>query len=151
MPDVRVFIDSNTFLYTFDEQQPRKAAQAQHWLRYLAKLDWGVANLQVLNEVTNVIVRKSHRFAGVDPFYRVDTFASFGSTPLTNEIALTARDVFRGFRYSWWDCLLLASAIELGCTHFLSEDMQDAQAVRLPGGALTIVNPFVQTPEEILV
>ena len=49
-------------------------------------------------------------------------------------------------RKRWWDCLLLASALELGCTHFLSEDLQDGQVIE----GLTIVNPFAHTPEEIL-
>jgi predicted nucleic acid-binding protein len=32
MPDVKVFIDSNVFLYTFDEFEIEKRAMAQRWL-----------------------------------------------------------------------------------------------------------------------
>jgi predicted nucleic acid-binding protein len=41
---------------------------------------------------------------------------------------------------------LLASAIELGCTHYLSEDLQDGQVI----DGLTIVDPFAHSPEQIL-
>ena len=46
--------------------------------------------------------------------------------------------------YSWWDCLLIASALEAGCSHFLSEDLQDVI------GGLTIIDPFAHTPDQIL-
>jgi predicted nucleic acid-binding protein len=42
--------------------------------------------------------------------------------------------------------LLLASALELGCSHFLPEDLQDGQQI----GGLTIINPFLHAPEAIL-
>jgi predicted nucleic acid-binding protein len=76
----------------------------------------------------------------------------FGISPLTIETTLAARDVLLRFRYSWWDSLLLASAVELGCTHFLSEDLQDGQ--RIVAGSrrgLTIVDPFAHSPDQILV
>ena len=44
-------------------------------------------------------------------------------------------------RLSYWDALMLASAREVGCTTFISEDLQDG--ARLFG--LEIVNPFGAT------
>jgi predicted nucleic acid-binding protein len=57
-----------------------------------------------------------------------------------------ARRLHLRYRYSWWDCLLLASAIELGCTHFLSEDLHNGQAIE----GLTIIDPFAHSPDQIL-
>jgi predicted nucleic acid-binding protein len=37
-------------------------------------------------------------------------------------------------------------AAQLGCTHFLTEDLQDGHQI----AGLTIVDPFAHTPEEIL-
>ncbi len=37
------------------------------------------------------------------------------------------------------DALIIASALEVGCTTLLSEDMQDGRTIRRP---LTITNPF---------
>jgi predicted nucleic acid-binding protein len=145
MPEGRIFIDSNTFLYTFDQDETNKQKVAQDWLTALAEGDAGVTNLQVLNEVASVATRKSSRFD--DPFFRIDSFAQFGTTPISFDTSLIARKIHTSTSYSWWDCVLLASALELGCTHFLSEDLQDGQVV----DGLTIVDPFAHSPQQILV
>ncbi|MBN9303650.1 MAG: hypothetical protein BGO82_14870 [Devosia sp. 67-54] len=151
MPGASVFIDSNTFLYTLDEAERDKCSSAKVWLNTLTIRNSGVTNLQVLNEVTNVITRKIAKFGSDDPFFRVDAFAAFGSNPLTNAAGMKARALFLRYRYAWWDCLLLASALELGCTHFLSEDLQDGQRIAIsPEQSLTIINPFAHSPEQIL-
>ena len=151
MPGVKVFIDSTTFLYTFDTSEIDKGRVAQLWLERLTDDDCGVTNLQVLKEVASVATRKTGRFGG-DPFFRIDAFADFGTHPLTFETSLAARILHLNHFYSWWDCLLLASALELGCTHFLSEDLQDGQRIVAEGRqGLTIVDPFAHSPAQILV
>jgi predicted nucleic acid-binding protein len=44
------------------------------------------------------------------------------------------------------DELCHQTRVKLGCSHFLSEDLQDGQQI----GGLTIINPFLQAPETIL-
>lgn len=149
MPAARLFIDSTTFLYTLDRAEQQRASQVQHWLTYLSSINAGCTNLQVLNEVASVITRKTARFPGRDPFFEIDAFAQFGSTPLSPDATLLGRIIFRRYRYSWWDCLLLASALELGCTHFLSEDMQDGQTISDDSRSLTIIDPFAHSPEQL--
>jgi predicted nucleic acid-binding protein len=151
MRDARVFIDSTTFLYTRDRAEPAKGNVAEGWLKALAEHDAGVTNLQVLNELVSVITRKKERFVGRDPFLEADIVAIFGSAPLSSDAALSARAIFARYHYSWWDCLLLASALEHECTHFLSEDMQDGQHVALGAEqGLTIISPFAHSPLDIL-
>lgn len=101
MPDARVFIDSNVFLYTFDEFEIEKRAMAQRWLIELSERNRGVTNLQVLNEVTNISTRKLSRFGKDDPFVRIDAFSIFGSTPTTYATAVSARRYHTVYRYSW--------------------------------------------------
>jgi predicted nucleic acid-binding protein len=145
-----VFVDSNTLLYPFDRFELEKGQASDLWLRELIASQSAVANLQVLNEVTNVILRKALRFAAIDPFPIVDRLTGLGITPLTIEAWALARILHSRYRYSWWDCLLLASALELGCTHFLSEDLQDGQRIEAGGKALTILDPFAHSPEQLL-
>ncbi|NGN41352.1 PIN domain-containing protein [Mesorhizobium sp. CGMCC 1.15528] len=145
MPGAKVFIDSNTFLYTFDVYEGEKRPVAQHWLEYLSNRNCGVTNLQVLNEIANVAIRKSAKFGDTNVFFRIDAFADFGSHPLRLETTIAARAIHLTSRYSWWDCLLLASALELGCKYFLSEDLQDGQVIE----GLTIIDPFAHSPEQI--
>jgi len=147
MQGARVFIDSTTFLYTIQPADIGRRNLARTWLTVLTETDSGVTNLQVLNEVTSVLTKKARKFDGDDPFMQVDGFADFGTEPIGIATVGVARQLHRRFACSWWDCLLLASALELGCTHFLSEDLQDGQVL----GDLTIVDPFAHSPDQILV
>lgn len=151
MPGAKVFVDSTTFLYSIDAVERSKGRLAQSWLNSLTRNRAGMTNLQVLNEVASVITRKAARFGASDPFITIDAFATFGSAALSHESALAARQIFLRHHYSWWDCLLLASALDLGCTHFLSEDLQSGhQITDDTGRALTIIDPFAHSPEQIL-
>jgi predicted nucleic acid-binding protein len=146
MPGARVFIDSTTFLYAIQPADVGRRKLARMWLTLLTETDAGVTNLQVLNEVTSVLTRKARKFDGGDPFMQVDGFADFGTEPIGIATVGFARELHRRYAYSWWDCLLLASALELGCSHFLSEDLQDGQVIE----GLTIVDPFAHSPDQIL-
>lgn len=151
MPAVRVFVDSTTLLYTLDRRELAKGQTALDWLVELRRARVGVTNLQALNEVTSVATRKADRFGG-DIFPDIDAFAMFGTSPVTFAASLAARDLRLRYGYAWWDCILLASALHLGCTHFLSEDLQDGQRIAAGGGrGLTIVDPFAHSPQHILV
>ena len=140
----RTFIDSNVLLYAAEEKAGTKAARSAEWLRYLLRTGLGIANLQVLNEVTNVLIKHG----GMRPeavFSIVDGYALFGSSAINFETVAAARILHFENGYSWWDCLLLASAIELRCRFFLSEDMQDGHRIR----GLTIISPFRHSPPQI--
>jgi predicted nucleic acid-binding protein len=141
-----VFFDTNVILYIHDKQAGEKSDKALAWLRAAAMQQKARINLQVLNELTSVLVRKNWFDTREQIFAAVDQFSAFGNTPLTARIANQSRPIFLAHQLSWWDCLLLASAIDLGCTHFLSEDLQDGQTIE----GLTIVSPFAHTPDQIL-
>lgn len=152
MPAARVFIDSNVLLYTRDEDLSEKATAASRWLREAVLRNLACANLQVLNEVTHVMLRKRRDLRAEQIFEAVDDLQFLGVSPIDGRVAMRARGIRLKTAYSWWDCLLLASALELGCSHFLSEDLQDGQRIEYEAGkGLTIIDPFAHTPEQILV
>lgn len=103
-------------------------------------------NLQVLSEVTNVMLRKRGDLSAQEIFTQVDELRALGVSPIDQQTVSATRRIRLQTGYSWWDCLLLASAIELGCSHFLSEDLQDGHAIQ----GLTIIDPFAHSPEQIL-
>jgi len=57
-----------------------------------------------------------------------------------------AWDIEDRLGFSWWDATIVAAAQSSGCTHLLTEDLQDGQ--RLDG--LTIISPFTHAPETVL-
>lgn len=146
MPAVSFFVDTNTLVYLHDRNDLTKGASVARWLLDLSDRRMARTNLQVLNELTNVLLKKKWFDSPATVFSIVDTLAALGSASLTlNDVALS-RQLHQNLQYSWWDCLLLASAINLGCTHFLSENLQDGQTIQ----GLTIVSPFAHTPDQIL-
>jgi predicted nucleic acid-binding protein len=120
---------------------------AQGWLLSLSHNGAGMNNLQVLNETASLLLKRRRNVPPIDVFTTVDRFAEFGMQPLGPTHVSLGRELHLRYRYSWWDCLLLASAVDLGCTHFLSDDLQDGQAIE----GLTIVDPFAHSPEQILI
>ncbi|MGE0500119.1 MAG: PIN domain-containing protein [Rhizobiaceae bacterium] len=151
MPAARIFLDSNVLLYARDDVAGPREKSADDWLTALAASGAGRTNLQVLNEVMNVMLRKRQSVPAEQIFAEVDALAFFGADPITGRTVTSARSVRLRTSFAWWDCLLLASALELGCSHFLSEDLQDGQRIEDgTGRALTIVDPFAHTPADIL-
>lgn len=147
MQDVSIFIDSNVFLYARDLENKQKSEQSNQWLRRLIAMGAACTNLQVLNEVTHAMLRKRRDLQPETIFAEIDGLSFLGSSSVNGATMQTARALHLKYHYSWWDCLLLASALNLGCTHFLSEDLQDQQKIE----GLTIVSPFAHTPDQILV
>lgn len=142
-----IFVDTNVYFYAHDANLPEKQAACRAWLLELGRQRLGRTNLQVANEFTEVILRKRRDIASEVVFGMADQIMTWGSNPMSVETVRLARRIRGNTGYSWWDCLLLASALELGCTHFLSEDLQDGQVI----DTLTIVDPFAHSPEQILI
>ena len=52
---------------------------------------------------------------------------------------LQSFEIKNRYSFSYWDSLILSSALENGCDVIYSEDMHDGQLI---DGVLRIVNPF---------
>ena len=151
MPGARVFVDTNILVYSREIDKDPRIEISRRWLDELAHAGALVLNLQVLNELTHVLFRKRQGLDTAEIFDAVDQLVGFGQRPVGMATMLLSRVLKTTTRYPWWDCLLLASALELSCTHFLSEDLHDGHVVEGPDGrTLTIVDPFTHTPDQIL-
>ncbi len=151
MPDADVFIDSSVLIYLHDRREPEKGAIASATLKRIAEEQRAKTNLQVLNEVAHVLLRKKWFDSPATVFSIIDKFGVFGKAPITPEQSSLARLIHVQTAFSWWDSLLLASALDLGCACFLTEDLSDGQRIDLGRGkSLTIVNPFAHSPDQIL-
>lgn len=143
MNGVRTFIDSNVFIYAVQHTDSEKSVRCAAWLRHLARTGSDVANVQVLNETINVLVKR-RLMTAAEIFAVVDGYRMFGASPITSETVAAARLIHFDTGYSWWDCVLIASAIELRCSHLLTECLKSRHRVR----GLTIVCPFLHSPPD---
>ncbi|MCY4395617.1 MAG: PIN domain-containing protein [Rhodospirillaceae bacterium] len=126
------FLDTNLLIYA-QSADPKGEVARQ------AILAGGVISVQVINEFSSVLRRKFrldwHAISGAVADLRtaLDPVRPVGIDTWTAAAALA-----RQHRFSFYDSLILASALEAGCDTLLSEDLRAGR--RIDG--LTIVNPF---------
>jgi len=136
---VRAFLDTNVIVYSFDNRDPRKQEKALSILNMFFTQDCYYISTQIVQEFCNVALTKMHsrmdlstvrEFIGTFPEQRVcDIDMS------TIDYALHVKD---SFGYSFWDSLVLASAVRAGCSMLYTEDMSHGQVIE----GVTIQNPF---------
>ena len=127
------FFDTNILVYA--QQMDGKGDRARALFAGGGKL-----SVQVLNEFTAVSRRKQRRDwreideAVADVLTIVDP-----PLPLTLDLYHSARSLAQDHQLSFYDALIVATAIEAGCDTLFSEDMQHGRSI----GGLSIVNPFL--------
>lgn len=134
------FIDSNVFIYLFDETDPKKRGVAQRLVQ--TALNGGTTSIsfQVVQETLNIITRKLKKPATPEQARR---FLDNVLVPLWHVMpshALYQRglDIQSRYRYSFYDALIIAAALEARCTRLYSEDLQHGQRIE----GLVVENPF---------
>ena len=134
MPD-KAFFDTNVLIYAVAKNDPRsKIAE-----KLLAS--GGVLSVQVLTEFVSVARRKV-LMPWEDIQDVLDAFRVLcpSPVPITVEIHEASLKLAKRHGYTIYDALVLAAALDAGCTTLYSEDLQDSQII---DQKLTIRNPFV--------
>lgn len=146
-PDGTVFLDTNIFVYAFLASEPRKRAKAIELIETCLGSGRGSVSYQVVQEFANVACKKfATRLSGED----CKAFIDAAMQPMNRVVSSTALvyaalELQVELRYSFYDCLMLAAALEAGADTLYSEDLQHWQVVR---GTLRIVNPFLEAVNE---
>ncbi len=141
----RLFLDSNVVIYSLDPRDPAKQNRCLQWLSLAAARNSLSISPQVCAESRSVAVRK----LGLNPKVArqaIERLLPWCTAPMTAEEVRRALDLVETRRMSWWDALILASAIGAGCTHLVTEDAQSAPMVE----GVRIIDPFLVAPEEVL-
>ncbi|MGN6095595.1 MAG: PIN domain-containing protein [Bosea sp. (in: a-proteobacteria)] len=135
----KVFLDSNVIIYAFTDDRRSVAAEA-----LLAS--GGDLSVQVLNEFTNVVRRKlAFDWGQVEEALNALRARARAIHPLDLETHSGAITIAQRYGFSFYDALIVSSALRARCNTLYSEDMQDGLVVE---GSLQIVNPFMDpTPK----
>jgi predicted nucleic acid-binding protein len=118
----KVFIDTNVLIYAKDRTSPSKQRAAAAWLTALGNAGAGVLSRQSLREYYSVTSRiPQHRELARREVADLTAWVpSDGGLDRLEE----AWQIQDRYMLGFYDSLLLASALEARCSHFLSEDMQ---------------------------
>ena len=141
-----VFIDTNVLIYARSHDFPMKAAQARTWLSALTQANEAVISPQVVNEFVAASQRRYRSLPLEEIFERASALLPMCHAPLDAATTINAMSIQSQYGTSWWDALIVASAVRAGCRYIVSEDMQAGMRF----GAVTIVNPFESSPDEVL-
>lgn len=134
------FLDSNLFIYLFDERSPKKRDRARALIGDALERRSGAISFQVVQEVLNVLTTR------LDPPIPESDARDLLENMLgplwlihpDEALYRKALALQHRYRYGFYDSLILAAAIHAGCRRLLSEDLQHGQRI----DSLRIENPF---------
>jgi predicted nucleic acid-binding protein len=133
----RSFLDSNVLIYTDDASSPAKQRTALELVARCRRRREGVVSLQVLQEYFSISTRKLAVEASIAR-RKVELFSQLAIVATHLDDVLAAIDLHRLHQFSFWDALIVRSALQAGCRRLYSEDLQHGR--RIDG--VEIVNPF---------
>ncbi len=137
----RYFIDTNVFIYSFDQTQPAKQDRSKQLIQAGLQTGLGIISTQVIQEFLHVATRK---FAVPMKPDDSKAYLRLVMNPLCQvypDLSLyeACLDLQVETGYSFFDSLILAATIRGGCDFLFTEDMQDGQEIN----SMTIKNPFI--------
>ncbi len=133
---VNSFLDSNAWLYAFLESQDQRKSTIA---RQLINDNVFIISTQVINEVCVNLIRKAN--FDEDGIRRLISsfYLEHYVVTINQESLLKANELRTNYRFSFWDSIIAASALNAGATILYSEDMAEGLVVEK---RLTIRNPF---------
>lgn len=126
------FLDTNVLVYAQGDDAKGEIARR-------VILEGGIISVQVLNELVAVLRRKLDLGWAEIGLAVEDVRAALDPVrPIGVETHEAARTLAAEHEIGFYDGLIVAAAIEAGCTRLLTEDLQAGRRL----GPVTVVNPF---------
>jgi predicted nucleic acid-binding protein len=137
----RFFLDTNIFVYSFDQCATAKAQKATELIREALTTQKGVISYQVVQEFFNVALR---RFSQPMQTADAEQYLSTVFRPLlgvhsSQALYAEALHLHAQNGLSWYDALIVSGAIQARCDLLYTEDLQHGQRF----GGLQVRNPFL--------
>lgn len=134
----RVFVDTNVFVYAILEDTAH-AAQREEAVRLIQDSAIEVvSSTQVINELYTALLKN-----GISDFNIQDKIGDIIEDTeimvITVETIRSSWKIKETYKYSYWDSLIIASAIASHCKTLFTEDLQNNQLIE---NSLRIINPL---------
>lgn len=134
--NVRTFLDTNIIVYDFSEVSHKSTIS-----RNLILNPNSIISYQVIQEFCNVALKNFKLNLSIEEckeYINKFLYPMCISYP-NNELYNVTLDIKLETNFSYYDCLILASAYITNCKIIYSEDMNHEQEIR----GMTIINPYV--------
>jgi predicted nucleic acid-binding protein len=131
------FIDTNVWLYAFiPSQDLSKSASA----KAIIQQSDVIISSQIINEICVNLIKKT-QFNESSIQQLVDSFYSkYRVADIDKNVLMKASELRERWHFSFWDSLIVSSALLGGAEILYSEDLHNGLVVE---NHLTIINPFV--------
>jgi predicted nucleic acid-binding protein len=134
----KTFVDTNVLIYAHDVDAKEKHKSAKSVLRELWSDRTGALSVQVLQEFYVNVTRKISRpLSKQAARLIVNSYAIWCVETAPADVA-AAFQIEDESRIGFWDALIVASALKIGATRILSEDLNARQRI----AGIRIENPF---------
>ena len=133
----RYFFDSNILIYLYSTDQPIKKNIAENLvIMHQGKI---VISTQVINEFINVMSKKKKVEHQIVASALRELISAFTIAYITIDTIESALSITDKFKYSYFDSLIIASALESDCKILFTEDMHNKHIINKN---LIVKNPF---------
>lgn len=131
----KVFLDTNVLVYSYSYSEKDKQIIAQS----LIANNHSFISTQVLQELCNIVTRK-FKFSFKHAALAIEESCNNNNVHQNTESTIKdACSIAERYNFSFYDSVIIAAAIECGCTILYSEDLNDGQIIE---DKVTIRNPF---------
>lgn len=138
MSDKR-FVDTNILVYAHDRSAGVKHKRAQNLIERLWNSGQGVLSTQVLQELCVNLRRKIQPPLVADEVRRlIQDYLSWEIVVNTTDSVIEALEIEQRHKLSFWDALIVHSALTSGATVLYSEDLAAGQTY----GPIRVINPL---------
>ncbi|MBN1959778.1 MAG: PIN domain-containing protein [Deltaproteobacteria bacterium] len=135
------FLDTNIFVYTFDNSSPQKKEHCIDLVQKALTSCNGLISSQVVQEFCNLAMRKF-----VVPFscsechmYLDEVLLPLCRVYPSENLYHIAIQLCERYLLSWYDSLIVAAAVQAGCDIIYTEDLQHGMQI----SDVKICNPFI--------
>jgi predicted nucleic acid-binding protein len=133
------FVDTNVLVYAHDASAGFKHGRARGLVASLWQSGSGCLSTQVMQEFYVTVTRKVARPLPAEVGARlVADLAAWRVHAADVTDVLDAIEIHRRYSISYWDALVVQSALRLGCQSIWSEDLNPGQVY----AGIRVLNPF---------
>ncbi len=135
----KYFLDTNILIYAFDNSSSKKRIVSDDLIKK-AHFGNGCISFQVIQEFLNVATRKFQSPLNVEDAQKYLTKILFPVCEVfpSEKLYSSALEIMERWQFSFYDSLIIASALDANCAILYSEDLQHNQKIY----DLTVINPY---------
>lgn len=138
----KIFLDTNILVYLFDKSEKLKQVLVKKFILGHIQKSKIFVSVQVINEFINITSKKIAFPVSLNKQSEIIELLNdlFLITLLYYKTTLNALKISGKYKLSFWDSLIVSSALENDCKILYTEDMQNGLVLN---DSLKIIYPFI--------